>query len=108
MRPGRGVSWIRASQTLSLRFKLALSLCVFAGGRFALAVGWSPGFRAVLRAFRAAWAGAGGFGRVGGCADSCAETAEAEADLAGAQRLARVGPWVPGAAQVVHEVAGEA
>jgi hypothetical protein len=58
--------------------------------------------------FRRPGAGAGGFGRAGGCADSCAESAEAEPDLAGAERLARVGPWVPGAAQVVDEVAGEA
>jgi len=47
-------------------------------------------------------------GRVGGCADSCAESAEAEADLAGTERLARVGPRVPGAAQVVDEASGEA
>src|SRR6266702_8921135 len=96
------------SCTLSLRFKLSSLLCVFSGGRFGLAVGWSLGFRAVLRAFRAAGAGAGGFRRVGGCADSCAETTEAEADLAGTEGLARVGAWVPGTAQVVHEASGEA
>ena len=93
---------------VSLRFKLPSSLFVFTGGRFALAVGRSLGLRAVLRAFRAAEAGAGGFGRAGGRADFCAESAEAEPDLAGTEGLARVGPWVPGAAQVVDEVAGEA
>src|SRR6266704_3501260 len=96
------------SCTLSLRFKLSSLLCVFSGGRFGLAVGRSLGFGAVLRAFRAAGAGAGGFGRVGGCADSSAESAEAETDLAGAERSARVRAWVPGAAQVAGEVAGEA
>ena len=54
---------------LSLRFKLQSSLSVFAGGRFALVVGRSLGFGAILRAFRAAGTRAGGFGRAGGCAD---------------------------------------
>src|SRR5260370_33902128 len=56
-------NWARGG--MSLRFKLSLSLCVFAGGWLVLAVGWSPGFRAVLRAFRAARAGSSGFARVG-------------------------------------------
>jgi hypothetical protein len=79
---------------------------MFAGGRFTLAVGRWLGFRAVLRVIPAA--GAGGFGRASACADSSAGSAEAEPDLAGADGFARAGPWVPGAAEVVGEVAGEA
>ena len=59
----------KRARPLSLRFKLPSSLSVFAGGRFALVVGRSLGFGAVLPAFRAAGTGAGGFGRAGGCAD---------------------------------------
>src|SRR5262249_41093647 len=94
--------------TLACRLTCALAPCLERGlplGRFPHVMAWCGA--AVLRAWRASWAGLSGVRRGGRAGDWRADVPKAPADPGGGEPPRRSGPF-PGQAQIVSQRAGEA